>query len=209
MVHGSLEDNAFGQLVVCESDGFVEKRLVGKYALAFDAAGSRDDDSGLGVVDAHGKFVRSEAPKNDGMHGTETRAGEHRNRSFRNHGHVDNDAVALYDILLREHTGKARNGVAEFAVGEGLDLIGDGAVINERGLIGAAGFYMEVERVIAGVELTAAEPAIKRRTGVVENCVPLFVPMDCGCGFSPKGFGVANRTNKSRLQDAVRAAVHG
>ena len=40
MVHGSLEDNAFVRLVVCESDGFVEKRLVGEYALAFDAAGS-------------------------------------------------------------------------------------------------------------------------------------------------------------------------
>ena len=56
---------------------------------------ARDDDSGLGVVDAHGKFMRSEAPKNDGMHGTKTRAGEHRYDGFRNHGHVDHDPVTL------------------------------------------------------------------------------------------------------------------
>ena len=199
VVHGPLKDDAFLWFVLRDADGFVEERLVGEDAFAFYATGSGDDHFGAGIVDADGEFVRGEAAKNDGMHGTEARTGEHRDGRFRNHRHVDHNAVVLDDTLLREHTSEARDGVAEFAVGEGLDLIGDGTVVDERCLVGAAGFNMQVERVVAGVELAAAEPAVEGRAGVVENFIVLLIPVNCGGGFGPEGLGVLKRAKKSGL----------
>jgi hypothetical protein len=116
-----------------DPNGFVEKGLVRENAVTFNAARGGDDNFGLGVVNSGGKLVRGEPAEDDGMHSAQTRAGEHRDRGFLNHGHVDDDAVALGDALLGESSSKASDEVAKFAVSEGFDLPGDGAVVDQCG----------------------------------------------------------------------------
>ena len=127
---------------------------------------------------AGSKLVRGEAAEDHGMHGTEARAGEHRDRGFRNHRRVDDDAVALGDALLGESSGEPSDEIAKFSVSEGFDLRGNRTVVNQCGLIAAAAFYVEVEGVVAGVKLPAGEPAVERGVRVVEDPVPIFVPVD-------------------------------
>ena len=55
MFHRALKDDRLFGLVVGEAKRFVEERLVGENALAFDAAGGGNDSLGPGVVDAHRK----------------------------------------------------------------------------------------------------------------------------------------------------------
>jgi hypothetical protein len=90
-------------------------------------------------------------------------------------------------------------------------LIGDGAVVDERGLVGAASFDVPVERVEAGVELAAGEPAVEGGAGIVENLVPPLVPVDCVAGLAPERFGILNRTIECVLPGAACAGCgcHG
>jgi hypothetical protein len=62
---------------------------------------------GLAVVDAGGKLVRGETAEDHRMHGAEPRGGEHCQGGFRNHRHVDEDAVALFDALVAARAGSA------------------------------------------------------------------------------------------------------
>ena len=45
------------------------------------------------------------------------------------------------------------------------------------GLIGAAVLDMTVDRVVAGIQLTAAEPSRRRFGIVIDDLVPFFVPV--------------------------------
>jgi hypothetical protein len=85
------------------------------------------------------------------MHCPEARTAKHCHRCFGNHRHINDDTVAFADAKLRERACKLGDGVAQFAVRKRFALIGDGAVVNERGLVGAAIFDVPVERSEAGV----------------------------------------------------------
>ena len=51
-------------------------------------------------------------------------------------------------------------------------FIGDRAVRNEGGLVWPDASFTSVERVEAGVELAAGEPAIEGGAGIVEDLIP-------------------------------------
>src|SRR5204862_6602823 len=55
---------------------------------------------------------------------------------------------------------------------------GDGAAVDQRALLAAHAIDVRVEGVVAGVEPSAHEPAIKGRTRVVEDAIPAAVPVD-------------------------------
>ena len=131
--------------------------------------------------------------------------GKHCHYRFGNHRHINDDAVAFANAQLCQHARKSGGGVAQFAVRKRFDLIADGAVVNERGLVGAAGFDVPVERVEAGVELAASEPAVEGGAGIVEDLVPLLVPVDGRASLAPERFGVFNRTMECGLPRAAGA----
>jgi hypothetical protein len=62
-----------------------------------------DDEGGFAIDDAAGQRFRREAAEDDRMHGADAGAGEHRIGRFRDHRHVDGDAVALLDAVLLQH----------------------------------------------------------------------------------------------------------
>ena len=147
----ALLDHAAIRLVRGELDRLVEKRLVGDDAPGLEAAGGGEDQLRLGIVDAGGKLMRREAAEDDGMDRADARAGEHADHRFRDHRHIENDAVALADTEIGEHRAKGRNLVLQLRVAQDRLGAGDGAVMDDGRLRAAARLHMAVDGIPAGV----------------------------------------------------------
>ena len=187
----ALQDDAALDLVAGEIDRAVEQRLVGNCAAGFEPAGSRDDQLRRRIVDAGGEFARRKAAEDDGMDGAEPRAGQHGERRLRDHRHVDDDAIALFDALVAQYGGKGCDFGLEFAIGEFPDRAGEGAVVDQCDLICAAVFDMAVDGIEAGVAFSADKPAAVNAGGCVENLFRRREPVDGLGGLGPEGFRVA------------------
>ncbi len=109
--HRALQDDRVRRLVVGDLDRLVEERLIGDDPRHLDTAGGADDHFRLGIVDAGGQLVRREATEDHRMDGAQARAGQHRNRRFRHHRHINDDPITLADTLRRQHARKARDAV--------------------------------------------------------------------------------------------------
>ena len=200
---GPLEDHAAFRLVGGQREGAVEERLVRHGAVHLDAAGRGEDELRLGVVDALGELVRREAAEDDRVDRAEARAGEHRHHRLGDHRHVDEDAVALLDAPPAERAREARHRVAQLGVGEHRHRAGDGAVVDERALLAAPAVDMEVERVVAGVQGAADEPAVEGRVPVVEDAIPALLPVDVLGRRRPEALGRLHRASVGLIVHAL------
>ena len=145
------------------------------------------------MVDARRQLVRGEAAEDHRVHGAQARAGEHGDHRLGHHRHVDDDAVAFDHAEPGERASEERHLVPQRGVGEALDLRGDGAVVDERELLAAALLDVPVERVEAGVEAAALEPAREVRPGPVKHAPRWLVPADgLGC-VAPEAFRILQR----------------
>ncbi len=90
------------------------------FAAAADAFVGGDDDVRLAVFDAAGERIRREAAEHHGMDGADARAGQHGVGRFRNHRHVDGDAVALLDVAVAQNVGEAADLVVQLLIGDVL-----------------------------------------------------------------------------------------
>ena len=187
------------------SIGAVEQRLVLDDAPGLDAARSAEDDLRLAVVDATGELRRRKPAEHDAVHRPEARACEHRDDRLGHHGHVDDDPVAAPDPEPREGTGAARGRIPELGVGEAHLAAGHRAVVDDGRLLAAARLDVQVDRVVAGVDLGTREPPIERRSAIVEHPIPAAVPRDGLGRIAPEPFGVAEGT----LEYGVESAAHG
>ena len=175
--HGPLFDNTIVRFGVGHLDGLIKQRFVGDNPFDFDTTGSGHNRLGLGIVDAHRQFFGRKPAKNHGMHRADTGAGQHGNQRLRNHRHVDQDPIPLGHALGGQRAGKQRHLIPQLIIGEFFDGIGNRGVINYRILFTPAVFDMIVQCIIAGVHLPAAKPAKKRFIGIIQDLVPLFVPV--------------------------------
>jgi hypothetical protein len=121
------------------------------------------------------------------------RAGQHGDRRLGHHRHVDDDPVALADPPGRERAREGRDLVAQLGIGVGPDRVGDWRVVDQRGLGPAAVLDVAVDRVVAGVQHAAGEPAIERLIGIVEDLVPGLLPMDRPGRLRPEPLRVLER----------------
>ncbi len=110
----TLKNNAVLRFVRGKVDGAVEQRFVFDDAADFDAAGSRQDDARRGVIDAQRQFGRRKTAEHHGVDCTQARHRQHRDHRFRNHRHVDDNAVAFNHAKSGQHSGGARDQVGEF-----------------------------------------------------------------------------------------------
>ncbi len=200
--HRPLQDHAPLRLPARQVDGRVEQRLVRDDPARLDPAGAGDDHLGPGVVDPARELVRGEAAEDDRVDGAEPRAREHRDHRLGNHRHVDDHPVAALDAQRREATGEARDRVSELAVRERRDGVRDRRVVDQRRLVGAAAVDVAVERVVAGVEAAAREPAVERRAGVVQDALPGLVPVDGGGRVGPEGLRLRERARVDLVEPA-------
>src|SRR5262249_44506947 len=143
-----LQDDAMLRLVLRQLDRAVEQRLVWDDLADLDATGGGDNKLRPAVVDAGGKFTRSEPAENDGMYGAQPRAGLHGDGCLRHHGHVDDDAVALADTEPGNRPGEERHRIAQPAIGEVTLRPGDGAVIDQGKTVAVARCDMAIEAVV-------------------------------------------------------------
>ena len=181
-----LEDDAEFGLVLRQLDGAVEQRLVFHDPSRLDAAGRGDHRLAGAVVDADRQLVGGEPAKDHGMHCAEPGAGKHGDCRLRDHRHVDDDPVALADAAALERAGEDGDGVPQFAVGEGADRIGHGAVVDHRGLLAPPRLDMPVEGVEAGVGHAVHEPAPGGRGLRFQDLRRRLVPVQVGGGFRPE-----------------------
>ena len=73
---------------------------------------------GLGVVVAVGDRFRREAGEDHRMRGADPGTGQHGDRQFRDHRHVDRDHVALPDPQALQDVGKLADFGVQLAVGQ-------------------------------------------------------------------------------------------
>ena len=198
------DDAALGP-VRGERDRAVQERLVGDHPAGLDAAGRRDHELGPGVVDPGRELGCCEAAEHDRMHSTDPRAAEHRDQGFRHHRHVDDDPVAVADALPAQHPGEARDLALQLPERQRPDRIRDRAVVDDRDLRAAPALDVAVDRVPAGVEAAAREPAIERRPAVVEDPVPAPVPLEGFRSLGPEAIRIVAGARVARLIVAAHA----
>ena len=164
-----------------------------------------DHHIGITVLDAAGERVGREAAEDDGMHGADARAGQHRDGGLRDHRHVDGDAVALLRALCFQHIGE----LADFLMQLGIaDMPGIRRVVafpDDGGLVAAAG-EMPVKAVGGGVERAVAKPADVKVRLVIGDVADLAVgldPVDPLAMLGPEGVGVGDGCIIHRLIAAI------
>ena len=91
---------------------------------ATDALIGGDDHAARCVIDAIFERFRREATEDHRVDGADTRTGEHGERGFGNHRHVDTHAVALADPLISQCIREATDLNLDFLIGERLAVIG-------------------------------------------------------------------------------------
>ena len=120
----ALQDQAGLRLVRRQADGGIQQRLVGHHPARLQPAGGRNDHLGFGIRDPRGELGRGEAAEHHGMDRAQPGAGQHGDRRFRHHRHVDHHPVAAPHPERGERAGQLRGARQQRGVGEGLDPSG-------------------------------------------------------------------------------------
>ena len=161
LVLGALQDNAVLRFPGGNFDGLVEQGLVGDDSVAFDPTRSRNNEFGPGIVDARRQFVGRKTAEDHRMDRANPRTSEHGNDRLWHHGHVEDHPVTLLNSLVHQCAGKTGGQVTQFAVRETLDHTSHRTVINQGNLFSAAVGDVEIERIVATVQIAAGKPAIE------------------------------------------------
>ena len=153
--------------------GLVEERLVLHDPVWLDATGCGDNQPRLRIVDAHRKLIRGKPAEDDRMDGSDPGAGQHRDQRLGDHGHVENDPVALLHTRLAQDAGQGRNLMQKIRVGVYALLPGDGAIVDDSGLAAAA-FHMPVYAIICRIGDATCEPASINALAGVQDALGLL-----------------------------------
>jgi hypothetical protein len=195
----ALPDDGLGGFERALLDGALDEGPVVERALrAFDRAASGHNDFGAGGFDALREGGGCEASEDDGVEGTQPYDCEHSEDGGGDHGHVDEDDVALLDALLAEHASEGRDFGGHLRVGVGLFRVRDGGVPDQSGDVAVAGFDVAVEAVVCGADLAIGEPgpvgvfgSIFEGFGLLaEDFAVGFVPVELLAMVVPELFGV-------------------
>src|SRR3546814_3102870 len=92
--------------------------LEGNLTAAAQALVGGDHAVRLAVLDAPGEGIRREAAEHHRVDRADARAGQHGIGGFRNHRHVDGDAVALLDAARLQGIGEAADVLEELTIGD-------------------------------------------------------------------------------------------
>ena len=189
-------------------DRLVEQRLVLHDAAGLEPAACREDQLWLGVVDAGRQLPGGKAAEHHAVHRADPRAGQHRHHRFRHHRHVENDAVALCDAEILHDGGERLHFPQQFGVGEFRDRVAERGIVDQRDLVGAAAGDMAIERVVAGVDHGAREPAAVGAERGVEDLLRRLDPVDLARRLGPKALGVGKRAGVDLVIPALFMDVH-
>ncbi len=190
-------------------DRLVEQRLVLHDAAGLEPAARREDQLRLGVLDPGRKFLRREAAEHHAVHRADPRAGQHRDHGFRHHRHIEDDAVALGDAEILHDRGERLHLVQHLGIGEFADAARKRRIVDQRQLIGASAGDVTIERVVAGVDHGAGEPAAVESERGIEDFLRRLDPVDVARRLAPKAFGIPQRAGIDLVISAGVLDVHG
>ena len=155
-----LQDDAGLGLDAGKGDRLVQQRLVLHNAAGLEPAARRKDQSRSCILDSGSEFLCGKTAEHDRVHRPDPRAGQHRDHRFRHHRHIEDDAVALGDAEIGHHGRERFHFMQHLGVGQfGDDAAGQRRIVDQRHLVAAPTRDMAVERVVAGVDHGAGEPA--------------------------------------------------
>eukprot|EP00967_Tisochrysis_lutea_P145677 scaffold273837_cov27-Tisochrysis_lutea.AAC.4 len=106
-----LDGDALNNLSRPTGDGV----QIDKFLAAHHAIGG-DNNLRFCVLEPIGQRLRGEAAKDDRVNCADARAGEHRNRQLRHHGHEERDAITLLNSSVLERAGQPLDGVERLLV---------------------------------------------------------------------------------------------
>ncbi len=121
------------------------------------------------------------------MHRANASAGEHGDRQFRNHGHVDRDAICGLYSQREQHVGEFADALVQF----GVRQLQRGAIFGfpeKRGLVSVL-FEVAIETVVRDVQLAADEP-LRVRQVPLESFHRRLEPIEVLGLFAPESLGI-------------------
>ena len=104
---------------------FVDVDLQRHFLAAAQAFVGGDDEFRRRIRDAPGQRIRRESAEHHRVHRADARAGEHRHRGFRNHRHVDGDAIAFRDAETLQHVRRLAHLRMQLAIADRLAIRSD------------------------------------------------------------------------------------
>src|SRR5215470_779125 len=132
--------------------------------------------------------MRGEAAENDRVRCSDTRAGQHGNRQFGRHAHVDGNAVAFFDTQALQDVRELLYFLPKLLVGVSANFSGF-ALPDDGRFVLAPGLYVTVEAVVGKIDLTPREPLRPGRIPL-EHPIPLLEPVQLLGNSSPEFFGL-------------------
>ena len=157
-------------------DRLVGLDLVVEQVTAAVVAVHRDEDGRGGVGDPVPGRRTGESGEDLRVDDAEPGRGQHRDRQFRHHRHVERDPVACLQPQFLEHGGELVDPDVQLPVGDRLVRLALGLGEPDEGRLVRMGLHVPVDAVVRGVQLPADEPLPERRVGRVEDRVPGLVP---------------------------------
>jgi hypothetical protein len=108
------------------------------------------------------------------MHGTDPRAGEHRNGGLRNVREINDDTIAFFYFVSFQDIREAANFAVQLLIGKGTFVAGFAFPDNCR-FVPARPSQMPIQAVFRNVEFAADEPLRERRLPF-EDLFPICAP---------------------------------
>ena len=169
-----------------------------------------DDEAALRVFDAAGEAFGREAAEHHRVNGADARTGQHGHRGFRDHRHVDGDAVALVDTQRHQCIGHARHLFAQLAIADAAAFsLGIVGFPDDGGALGV-GVGPAVEAVPAGVDHTIFEPLdLHRVPAPVAHGGGRLVPIEPPDLVAPEAIGIGEALRVKRMILLRRGAGDG
>jgi hypothetical protein len=153
----AIHDRVLGALRLRLREGLVDGVLQRHDVAATPRPVLGDDELGLAVLDAIAERVGREAAEDDGVHGADARAREHRHDDLGHHAHVDGDPIALLDAERHEQVREAHGLAVQIDVRQRPRL----SVLplpHDRGLVLARRAEVPVEAALGDVQRGSREP---------------------------------------------------
>jgi hypothetical protein len=158
-------------------EGLVGLDLVIGYLAGPVIAVQGDQDAAARVGDAAPAGGAAEAAEYLRMDDAQPRAGEHGDRQFGDHGHVQRHSIAgLKTSEVAQQRGELVHLAEQLGVADVHVLIGlEFGHEYDRGLV-RIGRCVPVDAIVRGVQLAAGEPLVERRGACVQRRVPGLLP---------------------------------